>query len=895
MKNLTSWLVTGNFEKFEKKFTIISKGLFLGVSVVAMQATAAVAQSQNFQELSGLLSGAKAEFQSLESNGVRVIITDARGVQTELDYDASGRPIAERTPGKGVKTLQYNELGRLTERQRSDGLNSKISYNESGRLTKIKMTRDGEEKIVQKIEYGGCKNGAELACKISQNDHIFKFAYTEDGNIERYSSKIRGEEQADVLEFSYTKTDEIKKVRYTSGLVVRHHYSRLGKLQKITAKYETQSETQRVVIARNIQFDELGRVRAFVYGNGVRTNFEYHLDSRTVTSMKSVKDNTLLSLTEYALNSSGQLDEVYDRVSGERHDYDYDNLGRLIYEDFVDANGDRVTTEYRLDDVNNRETRVRNGRGLNYSYEADSNRLIGINGSAIEYDELGNIVEDRGGRRAFEYDASNRLESFYKNGKLRATYSYDHMGRRVRKILHSKSEEGADHLDTRYAYSPDGNLLSETGRRIDRKQIFARDYLWLGNIPLAQIERKVRADGSTVSVNSDSGRNQPRVTYIESDRMGVPKQGRDANGEIVWRWVRDAYGSGAGKQVRAERLGVDQDPDGDGRSVKIPLRLPGQYHDRESNLYYNHNRDYDPRTGRYIQSDPLGLAAGSNRYTYVVADPVNKYDPTGLNYVCYGTAGSYSSVETEGDPENENDLGGIEVTYEPGTYECIYVPGANPTPYQPSTPYVPTPSAPPATTTPTPPPEPNKKKKKSECTPEDDAVADAVRDAFRNANSSSQEYGGLIVRLADNSIVSLPAPPGAPFVPGANPTVDIFNVTVPAGATVLGGYHTHPSGTVTGADGYDYTSGQYFSPDDFLIASPGSAYIGSPYGPVYGGVPNAYVPSWNGLSLATNIGSNVQIFTMPNGSATGLIPTGSSADLRALMVANAVDISVCGK
>jgi RHS repeat-associated protein len=60
------------------------------------------------------------------------------------------------------------------------------------------------------------------------------------------------------------------------------------------------------------------------------------------------------------------------------------------------------------------------------------------------------------------------------------------------------------------------------------------------------------------------------------------------------------------------------------------LRIPGQYADADSELFYNYLRDFDRFTGRYIQSDPIGLAGGVNTYEYVGANPLSVKDPRGL-------------------------------------------------------------------------------------------------------------------------------------------------------------------------------------------------------------------------------------------------------------------------
>ena len=113
-----------------------------------------------------------------------------------------------------------------------------------------------------------------------------------------------------------------------------------------------------------------------------------------------------------------------------------------------------------------------------------------------------------------------------------------------------------------------------------------------------------------------------QVYYIHPDHLGTPRAITKAtDNAVVWKWENsDPFGANA----------PNEDPTNTGGAFKYNLRFPGQYYDQETGTHYNYFRDYDPTTGRYVQSDPIGLRGGISTYGYTFGNPASLSDPFGL-------------------------------------------------------------------------------------------------------------------------------------------------------------------------------------------------------------------------------------------------------------------------
>jgi len=293
----------------------------------------------------------------------------------------------------------------------------------------------------------------------------------------------------------------------------------------------------------------------------------------------------------YAYDANGNVESILSSTGD--HIYTYDALNRVIED--TRPSQSRETINY--DRNGNRTGKTIDAITDTYNYIANSNKLDSDPVGQVTHDAAGNRISDQGGNRTFEYNNAGRLLKVYEGSTLNAEYVYNAQGQRTRKITPSGI--------TVYHYDLAGNVISETtetGSPI-------RDYVYMGSIPVAQID----TDGTTDT-----------LSYLHTDHLGTPRRATNEAGEVVWSWDSDAFGQTA----------ANNDPDGDGNSTIINLRFAGQYFDSETKLHYNYFRYYDPQSGRYITSDPIGLIAGTNTYGYVLGNPLKYNDPLGLRTNC---------------------------------------------------------------------------------------------------------------------------------------------------------------------------------------------------------------------------------------------------------------------
>ncbi len=224
------------------------------------------------------------------------------------------------------------------------------------------------------------------------------------------------------------------------------------------------------------------------------------------------------------------------------------------------------------------------------SVASSSNRLItdqSVAGSkTLSYDAASNVLND--GVVLYTYSDRGRLASA-KVGSKTAAYRYNALEQRLYKSgPTSLIASGAAY----YVYDEAGHLIGEYNANL----VPVSETVYLGDTPVAVLKY-------VKSGNNNNPNWSTSLSFVYADHLDAPRViVRSTDHAIQWRWDNaEPYGD-TPANANPNGLGV----------FTFNQRLPGQVYDAETANLYNWHRDYNPRLGRYLQSDPIGLNGGIN-------------------------------------------------------------------------------------------------------------------------------------------------------------------------------------------------------------------------------------------------------------------------------------------
>ncbi|WP_426770220.1 RHS repeat domain-containing protein, partial [Pseudomonas aeruginosa] len=451
-----------------------------------------------------------------------------------------------RTDARGTVTeYRYDALNRLIERHSPSDPSLDVQY-------RYDLTADGNKGI-----------GRLGAIEGARDSLVYR--YDERGNLVEQVRSIRLDQQTllDRVTYRYDAANQLLEIGYPSGLAIGYPRNAGGQVASVTLAVGDKAPS---TLVGQIAYLPFGPLQRLTWGNGIALSREYDQDYQLLRQKVGPWQS------DYQHDANGNIQQHRHSLWGTL-DYQYDPLDRLTEERGVQGG-----RSYAYDAVGNRTQRSDNpasggtASSQDYQYAPDSNRLTAIGAQAVTSDAAGNLTQDRAARK-LAYDAQGRLQSVSLDGQQVAEYRYNALGQRIVKLTPESV--------TTYLYGPDGQLLGEAEHNGSGRKLRAQYYLWLDSLPLATIDADYDAQGKV---------GNPTLLYLHGDHLDTPRLATDASGQIAWQWQSDAFG-------RGEALSQG--------STQINLRFPGQYYDAESGLHYNYFRDYDPETGRYVESDPV--------------------------------------------------------------------------------------------------------------------------------------------------------------------------------------------------------------------------------------------------------------------------------------------------
>jgi len=557
-------------------------------------------------------------------------VTDPVQGQTTFVYDDLGNLLTETSPDTGNKNYTHDAAGNVLTLTDAKGQLFTYSYDALNRLTNIDAPGINDDTT---YTYDTCTNGAGQLCDLTNPQSTTSYSYNGFGETTSHQG----------MTYSYDNAGRVKTMTYPSGAIVTYTYNTNGQINQVSLN----QSGQQIILANNIAYTAFGPVNNLLYGNG--KTLSQTLDQAYRLTQQNTVGVLQLDYNQY--DAVGNLQTRVNTQTNTTSQFTYDELDRL------DSVTGLFNQGYGYDRNGNRTTLSDGSLTDSFTYTPNSNRINTYNSINVTLDANGNTTGIR--NLTLAYNSYNRLLDV-NNGVT--TYQYNGLGQRITKntagaptpqpgqigdanndglinaadrlsilnqILGINTAPGiadcnqdnnvnvldlvclnnlittnnntAPQTDTHYKYSLAGQLLGE----YDTSNTALNEYIYLNGQPLAVI-------------------NNNQLYYIHNDHLGTPQKLSNNTGAVVWSADYDPYGNAT----------VNEDVDNNGSRVTFNLRFPGQYYDGETGLHYNYFRYYDPQTGRYITSDPIGLQGGLNTYGYVGGNPANRYDAKGLFWNC---------------------------------------------------------------------------------------------------------------------------------------------------------------------------------------------------------------------------------------------------------------------
>ncbi|HCH7572934.1 TPA: RHS repeat protein, partial [Escherichia coli] len=524
-------------------------------------------------------------------------LSEGHRVAVHYGYDDKGRLTGER------QTVENPETGELLWQHET-----KHAYNEQGLANRV--TPDSLPPV-EWLTYG---SGYLAGMKLGGTPLV---EYTRDRlhreTVRSFGSRA-GSNAAYELTSTYTPAGQLQSQHLNSLVYDRDYgWNDNGDLVRISGPRQTReygySATGRLESVRTLAPDLDIRIPYATDPAGNRLpDPELHPDS-TLTVWP---DNRIAKDAHYVYHYDeyGRLTEKTDRIPAgvirtddERtHHYHYDSLHRLVHYIRIQYEEPLVESRYLYDPLGRRTGKRVWRRERDLTGWMSLSRKPEVTWYGWDGDRLTTVQTD-----------TTRIQTVYQPGSfaplIRIETDNGEREKAQRRSLAEKlQQEGSEDGHGVVFPAELVRLLDRLEEEIRADRVSSESRAWLAQCGLTveQLARQVEPEYTPAR----------KVHFYHCDHRGLPLALISEDGNTAWRGEYDEWGN----QLNEENP----------HHLHQPYRLPGQQYDKESGLYYNRNRYYDPLQGRYITQDPIGLEGGWSLYAYPL-NPVNGIDPLGLS------------------------------------------------------------------------------------------------------------------------------------------------------------------------------------------------------------------------------------------------------------------------